>query len=227
MQLKAPKINASYRLLFSRPALELLSNAARIMESLVKSIATQFPIQSQDLRIANSVVAGEVSVSLQIFGGNGRIKISVDSIEADFDNISGRNDVQIVTNALDLMAKGVGPFFADVPVSREQLSTNIIYKVEGGKSAILQYFSRVVVPGKLEAFTDRGIKLTKRDGSRALLQVSVEPYWSDEESILLYISHELSSSVRKSTFPEKIKEYETVASNTFSELDLTVLAEGG
>ena len=176
MQIKTPKINASYRLMFSRPALELLSNAARVMESLVKSMTTQFPIQSQDLRVVNSVVAGEVSVSLQIFGGNGRIKITVDSIEADFDNISGRNDVQIVTNALDLMAKGVGPFFADVPVFREQLSANIICKVEGGQVAIRQYFSKLIVPGNLESYTDRGIKLTKRDGSRAFLQVSVEPY---------------------------------------------------
>ena len=139
MLVKATKLSANYKVFFSRPAVELLTNATRVIESLTKSLGSAYPIQSDSLRIINSTVAGDVSISIQVFNGNGKIKVTVDSIEAIFDNISSRADVGIVTNALDLMAAGIGPFFADVPVQTEQLSTNIILHVEGDANQIPRY----------------------------------------------------------------------------------------
>ena len=226
MLVKATKLSANYKVFFSRPAVELLTNATRVIESLTKSLGSAYPIQSDSLRIINSTVAGDVSISIQVFNGNGKIKVTVDSIEATFDNISSRADVGIVTNALDLMAAGIAPFFADVPVQTEQLSTNIILHVEGDANQIPQYFSAVQVPGNLYDYEYRGIKLAKRVDDAVSIQASLEPHWSVENSLLLYVWKSLSGPVRKSKFESKIQEFEEITRKTLRALDLTIVGEG-
>lgn len=225
MLVKATKLSANYKVFFSRPAVELLSNATRLIESLTKSLGSEYSIQSDSLRIINSTVAGDVSISVQVFNGNGKIKITVDSIEAVFDNISSREDVKIVTKALDLMAAGISPFFADVPVQTEQLSTNIILHVEGDANQISQYFSSVQVPGNLSDYEYRGIKLAKRIDDAVSIQVSLEPHWSVENSLLLYVWKSLSGPVRKSKFEKKIQEFVEITRKTLQALDLIIVEE--
>ena len=202
MQVQSERTTAEYLVTFGRPAMELVSNADRVVESLVRSMA-EYPISSQDIRVSNNAVVGDFVMSLGLFSGNGKIKLTPDGLTATFKNLSGPADLEIVKKALDLMSQGVAPFLSSVPVASEIFSAILHLKPAGGKSDIDAYFSRFVLPGNLGRYTDKGLKLAIRSEGRVNLTAAVEQLWSTDDTFLVSVQEEVPLSLRKAAIPEK------------------------
>lgn len=206
MQVLSELTTAEYLVTFGRPAMELVTNAGRVAESLVRSMA-EYPISSQDIRISNNAVVGDFVMSLGLFAGNGKIKLTPDGLTATFKNLTAPGDLDIVMKALDLMSHGVAQFLSDVPVLSESFNAILHFKPAGGRSDINTYFSRFVLPGNLGRYTDKGLKLAIRSDGRVNLTAAIEQLWSTDDTFLVSVQEEVPLGLRKAAIPEKFKAF--------------------
>lgn len=128
---------------FERPAFELRDCTAVLMQSMHQRLSSRFDLATANLHSFEGDSVLNARIELGLFGGNGQIQISPNTLSFDFKNIRSKKDLDLCLECISLGRDAVQVSLPDVRI--ENFSVNLILenRVSDKTLSVHEYLSRM------------------------------------------------------------------------------------
>ena len=136
-----------YEAQFSTPSFDLPGRLTELLQSLYRNLEPRFLISPGDLHVWGGESLAGVGLRVDIFGGSGRVEVTVDKLSVDFGNLQTASDIAICQDCIAASEKTIQEFWPDM--NFEFAFANLSYVVElgDGIESASDYLLRLTAPG--------------------------------------------------------------------------------
>ena len=194
MQIKRLNFTIQFQIAFSRPAVELVAQSGRLVETIVENLGQEYPPASRDVRTRTGGALDDWLLQLQLFNSLGKIAVSADALNCSFEKLASDIDLTTVVDVLDRITRALTTHSPALRVAFEKVSGSVSYEVVGGSAARTSYFSGVSFPGRAEAHMDISFKSRLRHPSQPAIGLfEVAPRWGSDSQLFFYFEVETTN----------------------------------
>lgn len=136
-----------YEVQFSTPSLDLLERSTELLRSFYNHLGSQFSLSSSDLYVSEGSSLADTSVRVALFGGNGRIEVTVDELSFEFENLQTVSDIAICQDCLAASERVIEEFWSDMNFGSAVATLNYFVELGDEIESASDYLSRLTGPG--------------------------------------------------------------------------------
>jgi hypothetical protein len=102
MRYKIKWLDLSYEARFTAPLFSLAAAPVEILKAVHARVSPKYRLNSSDLAVDSGRSMADVRAKVSLFGGNGVLEISADSLSARFNNPTAPKDLEVVKDCIQL-----------------------------------------------------------------------------------------------------------------------------
>ena len=184
----------SYEVQFSTPSLDLPERSTELLRSLYNRLGSQFLLSPGDLHVSGGSSLADTSVRVDLFGGNGRIEVTVDELSFEFENLQTVSNIAICQDCLAASERVIEGFWSDMNFGPAVATLNYFIELGDEIESASDYLSRLTGPGisldlgEIEgAIKHPGIRLEiENEGEKWDMFIGTERHAGEKKLLLVY-----------------------------------------
>ncbi len=138
-------LDFTYEAQFASPVLAFATAPAVVLESMYNTLAPRFPLTTSDLSVQDDSIVSNVKSKIILFGGNGTIELTADSLGARFNNPIGKGDDKIIQDCIQLIYDAIAKVKTGVKPKEEKIAVRMFAELLDEPADAMQ-FLRGLVP---------------------------------------------------------------------------------
>lgn len=191
----ARPMRLGYEAQFSAPSFDLPGRSTELLQSLYGNLATRYSISPGDMHVLGGSSLADTSVRVALFGGSGRIDVTVDKLSIDFDKLLTDSDIEICKDCITTSEQTIQEFRSDMNIDVTFANLNYTIELGDGIESASDYLSQVAAPGisldlkEIEgAVAHPGIRLgIENENEKWSVSISAEQRVGEKKSISVSI----------------------------------------
>lgn len=136
-------MDLEYEADFSIPLFDLPVRNTEILRSFHEGISPWCPIRPADMQIFHGERLSEIRIRIALFGGNGVIDMTADSLSISFNNMQIENQAAICKECISLSEHALGRVFSDLAVDTVTLNPTLFLRLGGGSVSARSHLTQV------------------------------------------------------------------------------------
>lgn len=140
-------MDLEYEADFSIPLFDLPARSTEILRSFHESISPSYPIRSADMQIFHGERLSEIRIRIALFGGNGLIDMTADSLSIKFSHMRIEDQAAICRECISLSEQAMGRVFTDLTVNVVTLNPTLFLRLSGGSVNARSHLAQVAGSG--------------------------------------------------------------------------------
>lgn len=225
MKVKRISVNLRHVAAFLRPAVGLVTQSGRLLDSLMEQLATAYAVPSSDVTLKSGSRLDDWSIRISLFNGLGRISITCDGVESGYTRLGSDKDISVVTDVQRRVLTAISSHSPDQKYLSESVGGGLNYAVVDGPASRDEYFSRLSFPGKTSLHEDVGFKARIRSPQHDIIgSFDVAPTWADKAH--LFVSFDVdTSNADIQDFAERAKVVRDLIDQALTSFDIDALGD--
>lgn len=193
MKLKRKSLNVRHTVRFPRVTAGLATQSGRLLEAVLERLSTEHTVSSKDIAIRAGVTLDDWSLRIAMFNRLATITITVDGIQASFNQLTTDGDLAVVIDVQTKLMEAISSYSPTLKAENEGINGDVTYVASDGESARSDYFARITFPGKSVVHVDTSFRTRMRHPLHNVTATfEVAPAWSDKNQVLLFFDADTS-----------------------------------
>lgn len=147
MEAVVERMDLEYEADFSIPLFDLPARSTEILRSFHESISPSYPIRSADMQIFHGERFSEIRIRIALFGGNGLIDMTADSLSISFSHMRIDDQAAICKECISLSGQALGRIFSDLAVNIVTLDPTLHLRLGDGSVSARSHLAQVAGSG--------------------------------------------------------------------------------
>lgn len=122
MTYKPLRIDLAYRATFGTPLFALAGGLPRFLNELYTAVAPRFRFELTQVQALPGTSASDVGVRVGLFSGLAALTLKVEGLSAEFERLTGPDDLKIAVDCMNLGWQAVSAFAPDTTVQTVRLT---------------------------------------------------------------------------------------------------------
>ena len=167
MRASIERINLTYEEVLAAPLFDLPSRGTALLHSLHGALHPRYSIPPTHMQIFGGNAMSDIRVRITMFNGNGIIDVTTDKISIVFNDILGREDIDICKDCISATDHVIKNFFTNLKVAFVSVNPTVFVSLDDAEMDSGIYLSKIVshkIEFDLEEFEDvtqyPGVNLT-------------------------------------------------------------------
>ena len=144
MRASIERVNLTYEEVLSAPLFDLPSRGTALLHSLHKAIHPRYSIPPTHMQIFGGNAMSDVRIRITLFNGNGIIDVTVDKISIAFNDLLGREDIDICKDCISTTDQVIRSFFTDLRISFVSVNPTVYISLDEAAIAPGMYLSGII-----------------------------------------------------------------------------------
>ena len=136
-----------YEVQFPTPSLDLPERSTELLRAFYNHLGSRFSLSPGDLRVSGGPSLADISVRVALFGGDGRIEVTVDELSFEFENLQKVSNIAICQDCLTMSEQAIREFCPSMNFDAAVATLDYIVELGDGIESASDYLSQVTGSG--------------------------------------------------------------------------------